>query len=274
MDIKLSETDHMVWEFLTKDYAGGRILAADCSELLLSKLNELTPVPEVVRWTEQQQRSFCRNEWAEEMEGSFRYVLLGRLAERLEDVYALKDLREHLTYDGMVISLWGNVQHWSVIQNLFIGNWHFSGNAIFPSMPHRLYSQKEIMGLFQLMKYRDCRVNYLAIACKDRSWFERIREVSGTEPLSLDVLFWCVASRMYNEEITMLRGQMTPELRKELGRILRRIENDIEPEFNGVLAKELCDKQGLSGEYLKVFVKNNVVNPSMVWERLKEYIHE
>lgn len=122
MQTELLEQDQMIWDALSNEYAGGRILAAECSKELLERIRSLSPVPELVLWSEKEQREFCRNQWPEDMEGNFRYVLLGRLAERLEDIYALKVIRKYLAYNGAVISLWGNVQHWSVIRNLLDGN--------------------------------------------------------------------------------------------------------------------------------------------------------
>ena len=270
----LSEQDAMVWKFLQDGYEGGRILAADCSEALIRKVKELSPKPELVQWTWEQQMAFCWNQWPD-TKGVFRYILLGRLAERMEDIYAFRQLQEHLTYDGTLISLWGNVQHWTVIRDLLKGRWYFSDNPIFPKEHHRLFSKEEILELFRVMHYKNMRVDYLALQ-GEPARLEQLRLWSGMEScLALEVVFWCVEARLFKDEVIALRRQLTSELRKELARILRRIENDIEPGENCGLVREICKNQKVSKEYLEAFVRNVTLNPHKVLAKLQEHnIHE
>lgn len=273
MQTILSNLDAMIWEFLRNSYNGGRILAADCSEELLAKIMMLSPEPELVQWTESQRQEFCRNQWPE-TEGFFRHILFGRLAERMETVHAFQHLAEHLTYDGAVISIWGNVQHWTVIRDLLHGNWHFSENHIFQNEHHRLFSQNELLELFRFMHYKNLRINYIT-ETGEMNCLEQLRLLSGMKDCSLlEVSFWVVEARLFRDEVIKLRRQLTPELRKELARILRRIEHDIEPDVNCKLAKDICKDQRISKEYLEAFVRNVTLTPHKVLTRLKEHFNE
>ncbi len=274
MQEEFLEQDRMIWDFLSHGYTGGRILAAECSTALLEKMKELSPAPEVVLWSDEEQRAFCRNRWPEEMEGNFRYVLLGRLAERLEDIHALRDLQEYLAYNGVVLSLWGNVQHWTVVRNLLDGNWHYSANPVFQEMPHRLFSKKEILDTFRLLRYREVHISYLEQGIDDPGLRKLQAQELVEDPASLRVAFWCVEAQLFNREITALRGQLTSGLRKELGRALRRIENDIEPEVNCAMVWEFCQSRKVSEEYLAAFVRSVTAAPQAVWDKLRTYVHE
>ena len=216
---------------------------------------------------------FCGKCWPD-TEGDFCCILLGRLAERVNDIAALLPLREHLACDGKVISLWGNVQHWSVVRDLLCGTWYSSNNPIFQEVHHRLFSVNEILDLFRFLRYERVRADYL-VQHGDETYLKKLQAFSGIKNrLLLETTFWCMEARPFNEEITSLRGQLTPELRKEFARILRRIEHGIEEEANCSLAQAFCKGQEISEEYLRAFVRSVTMQPRQVLEKLQEHIHE
>ena len=265
----LSDHDAMIWEFLLDRYDGGRILAAECSKALLEKVKTLSPAPEIVEWGKEERREFCMNNWPG-TEGLFSLVLLGRLAERVENIAIIKVLRTHLTEDGTLLSIWGNAQHWSVARDLLTGNGHFSNNPIFQKLPHRLFSINEIFDMFSWLKFKALRINSSTSPIDEASLQNLANWCRVNDRRLIETTLWCAEARLYTDDVITLRKELTPELRKELARALRRIENEIDPEVNCELVKCACVTHRISNEYLTSFTKKVTLNPQLVLKKLSE----
>lgn len=130
------------------------------------------------------------------------------------------------------------------------------------------------MNTFRLLKYKDIRISYLEQA-EDEMELRRLQSWSGIkDPQLLRVAFWCVEAHMFNENVTELQGELTSEVRKELGRMLRRIEHGIEPDVNCTLVKELCRRENISEKYLTSFIQSVTMSPKIIWGKLRECSHE
>lgn len=265
----LSGQDTMIWDLLRTRYKGGRILAAECSGNLMERVLSMSPSPEVIEWDDEDRRQFCRNVWPGTT-GDFSFVLLGRLAERIEDFAIVRVLYRHLLEDGSLISLWGNPQHWSVINDLLSGNYRFSENPIFQEMPHKLFSLKEMTNFFMCMKFRDFRISS-AVKPGEAAYLQKLQELNEADNRHLlETAFWCIEARKYTEDVLILKKKLTPQLRKELARVLRRIENGIDVEVNCALANDFLKSQEISYEYLELFAHNVTLNYPLVLKRLQE----
>ncbi len=269
----LSGQDTMIWDFFKERYNGGSILAIECSDSLIDKIASLSPTPHIVRWTEEEQQSFCHNQWPGP-NGPFSFVLLGRLIERMEDLEITKTMRDHIIEEGTLISLWGNAQHWTVARDMLMGTSCFSKNPIIQDRPHRLFSLTEIVDMFTCLKFNALRVNDDVLPIEEDS-LKKLNAWCGiSNRRLLETAFWCIEARLYTDDILSLRKELTPALRKELARVLRRIENDIEPEINCKIVNDAIKNHGISKKYIEAFTKNVTLEPTLVLRKLQESQNE
>ncbi len=269
----LSGQDTMIWDFFKERYNGGSILAAECSDSLIEKIISLSPTPNIIRWTEKEKQSFCHNQWPGS-NGPFSFVLLGRLIERMEDLEIIKTIRNHIIEEGVLISLWGNAQHWTVARDMLKGTSRFSKNPIIQDMPHRLFSLKEIVDMFTCLNFKALRVNDAVLPIEEDS-LVRLKAWCGISNRQLlETAFWCIEARMYTDDILSIRKELTPALRKELARVLRRIENDIEPEINCRIVNDAITNYKITRKYIEAFTKNVTLEPALVLRKLQESQNE
>ena len=109
------------------------------------------------------------------------------------------------------------------------------------------YSTEQLIEMFVGAGYGDVCFDQLG-----KTWIARVQ-------LKKSVTLW-------------LQDSYTPELRKKLMYLLRRVDSGIEISKNAQAVWQLCAEAGITAEYLLPFIENTMLNPKRVLDRLSESV--
>ena len=89
-------------------------------------------------------------------------------------------------------------------------------------------------------------------------------EFLGDAVLQLAVSRYLFRAAVSTAAVANLKGLYSPEIRKELSRILHRIEYDVERTENLARLQELCAREGIFKEYLHDFITEACCHAELV----------
>ena len=192
---------------------------------------------------------------------SFDYII-GDLA--LENVGNPQDIAAgfsmFLKETGAWLTSFRNIRHWSVLENLMEGHYY--------NVVSRLYAKQEFERLMYACFYKEVRV----ISQRrpgDKALIHRLEEAGFDNTQGdLDVEFWLVRAARSMPEMALLKSMYEAEDRKELSRILHRIEYGIQPEEQCEALWRLYDRVMMFPDYMAAFAKQAVFHHRRFYENL------
>lgn len=153
---------------------------------------------------------------------------------------------------GSLLTSFRNIRFWKVLQEMMEGHYY--------SVVSRLYARPEYERLLYASFYKECHSRAIRregpkdlIARLTDCGFDNGRQDLETE-------FWIVKADRSTPEIGALKSFYTKEQRRDLSRLLHRIEYDVETEKSVDSFWELYDEIGLFPEYLGAYVYETVVH--------------
>lgn len=190
------------------------------------------------------------------VEGSFDLIVAEPVLSYVLDPYdLLMALGRLLTDVGVLVTAFRNIRYHGVLSELMAGE--------FPERERHLYAKKEIVRLLNDTLFKEIT---FAPGEQDEAGSGVEFGAMGFEDVSSDLAtaVWLVRACRSTAEVANLKGLYTKETRKQLARLLHRIEYGVEREKNVEALKELCRKESIFPEYLEDFVHEVVIHPEQV----------
>ena len=166
----------------------------------------------------------------------------------------------YLKQTGVWITSFRNIRHWSIIDKLMRGR--------FGGIVSRLYAKIEFERLCYASFYKEVRMMPVVKPAPEglidkllTCGFENINDDLETE-------FWLIRAARSMPELALLKSMYTFEQRRELSKILHRIEYGIEIDASIEKFWLLYDEIGLFPDYAAAFIRSVVVHRQRFYKTL------
>lgn len=232
-------------------------LYPQASFTVVTEIQEAASLPEFVgldiRWVFLD----CRQERLPFPEHSFDAALAEGLLTRAYEPYeVLMDISRKLTDVGVLYGDFLNVRYTGVLEAL--------QNGEFPVREKHLYAKSEMVRLLDDTLFKE--IDFVPGELADDETEAQKWEVRGYSNINHELstrryLFRAAAS---TAAVANLKGLYTPEVRKELARILHRIEYDVQRADNIMRLQQLCKREGIFSEYLQDFIEETCYHANEV----------
>lgn len=165
-----------------------------------------------------------------------------------------------LKQTGAFLTSFRNIRHWSVVQELMDGHYY--------QVVARLFAKPEFEKLLYASYYKDVRVRPQRRAAPEgvvehlvAAGFDNLHDDLETE-------YWLVFAARSMPELSLLKSFYTAEQRKELARLLHRIEYDVDLTAQTVAFWAFYARVGLFPDYAANFVKEACFHPERFYRHL------
>ena len=237
-----------------------------------------TEVP-LTFWDSATKEQFLRD-FSFPSEETFTTIYAGRmLEETMRPMELLIALRKHLGIMGRLLFLVGNIQYGGVYEALMNGAWLYDGSnpVIGSGASVRFYTAPEVIQLLTAAGFEKI-LGFSLPEPIEPSLRKRLVDAGAADMLNdfslLDTAFLFYEAERYDEMGVHLRGFHTEPVRRELSTLLHRIENDIDVAENAGKLWTLCEREGISFEYLQAFIWHAMVFPKRTLQNLAAQLTE
>jgi len=195
-------------------------------------------------------------------ENYFDAVLAENLLTKVYEPYdMLMDISRKLKDVGMLYGDFLNVRYIGVLTALRQGE--------FPVREKHLYAKSEVVRLLDDTLFKE--IDFVPGGRDENSEAEKAWERAGYANVNHELspsryLFRAACS---TAAVANLKGLYSLEVRKELARILHRIEYDVQREENLARLQVLCEQEGLFPEYLQDFIREACYHSECVIELIR-----
>lgn len=188
---------------------------------------------------------------------SFDMALGENLLTRAYEPYALlMDIRRKLTDVGVFYGDFLNVRYTGVLDALKQGE--------FPVREKHLYAKSEVVRLLDDTLFKE--IDFVPGDKDEDTSAEDKWEAAGYANIhhELSISRYLFRAAASTAKVANLKGLYSPVVRKELSRILHRIEYDIARAENLERLQQLCQQEGIFPEYLRDFVDETCLHRERV----------
>lgn len=184
---------------------------------------------------------------------SFDYIIAARCLEMAvnpQDIAA--GLGTFLKATGFLLTSFLNVRCWQVLQEMMTGHFYYFCRHMFakPDMETLLYASFYKDAIFAPMR-KPAPEGFVSLL--EEAGFENRRDDLETE-------VWLVKAARSTPEIAALKTLYTPAVRRELAKLLHRIEYDVERQRSLTALWALCDREMIFPAYLAEFLQEIVIH--------------
>ena len=168
-----------------------------------------------------------------------------------------------LKQTGAFLTSFRNIRHWSVVQELMDGHYY--------QVVARLFAKPEFEKLLYASYYKDVRVRPQRRPAPTGELDRLV--AAGFDNLNddLETEFWLVYAARSMPELSLLKSFFTAAERKELARLLHRIEYDVDTAQQVAAFWQFYHRVGLFPDYTAAFVKEAVFHPAQFYRRLSAH---
>ncbi|WP_295099466.1 class I SAM-dependent methyltransferase [Selenomonas sp.] len=194
-------------------------------------------------------------------EESFDYAVAEScLEEAFQPYESMMDISRKLTDVGVLYTSYGNIRYHGVLAQLREG--------IFPVRQQHLYAKSEVVRLLDDTLYKE--IDFLPGQQDDDFSAGDAWEAQGFDNFSHDLSTscWLVEAKRSTAAVANLKSLYDKETRKQLARLIHRIEYDVEAEKNLAELKRFCEENMIFDEYLADFIQEICVRPLKLTEYL------
>jgi hypothetical protein len=180
-------------------------------------------------------------------ENSFDAVLAENLLTQAYEPYdLLMDISRKLTDVGVLYGDFLNVRYTGVLAALKQGE--------FPVREKHLYAKCEMVRLLDDTLFKE--IDFVPGDSDENSEAEALWEAAGYANINheLSVSRYLFRAACSTAAVANLKGLYSPAVRKELARILHRIEYDVQRAENLERLQAFCAQEGIFPEYLQDFI--------------------
>lgn len=178
---------------------------------------------------------------------SFDIILGDRLAELAENPQdILAGLAHYVKPTGYLLTSFQNIRHWRQLEDLAAGHFY--------ALRARLFAREEFEKLLYACFYKEVFFHPLYDRAKNGQLQPFL--AAGFENMGddLEVAYYQVRARRSMGEIALLKAYFDKETRKELSKLLKRVEYNVDPEENARAVWQLYEQKGMFPDYLASFV--------------------
>lgn len=195
---------------------------------------------------------------------SFDVVLSERMLENVANPQDIASgIGTFIKDTGYLLMSFENIRYWRVLRELMDGHYY--------AIVRRRYAKPEFERLLYASFYKDV---FFAPIRGGGSGEEIERfEAAGFENRlnDLDTEVWMVKALRSSSDVVQLKAAYTPETRKRLATLLRRVEYEIDlPETVGAFWA-LVDKKGFTADYIGRFAASIVIHRDAFRKALAEH---
>ncbi|SFT56796.1 hypothetical protein SAMN02910356_01115 [Selenomonas sp. GACV-9] len=190
-------------------------------------------------------------------EESFDFIIAEPVLTESWELYdTLMDISRKLTDVGTLYTAYLNIRYHGVLAQLREG--------IFPVRDDHLYAKTEIVRILDDALFKE--IGFLPGLQDDDLAAGESWEAQGFANFSHDLSTaqWLVEAKRSTASVANLKGLYDRDTRKELARLLHRIEYDIDTQKNLAELRKLCEAQMIFDEYLEDFVRETCVHQDKV----------
>lgn len=184
---------------------------------------------------------------------SFDVVLSERMLENVANPQDIASgIGTFIKDTGYLLTSFENIRYWRVMRELMDGHYY--------AIVRRRYAKPEFERLLYASFYKDIFFASVRGGGPEEE-IERFVSAGFENRLNdLDTKVWLVKAMRSSSDVAALKAEYTPEARKRLAVLLRRVEYGIDvPETMGALWK-LVDREGFTADYLARFAASTVVH--------------
>ncbi len=205
----------------------------------------------------------------------FDYIIVGNLLEKIDNPEKnIHFLWRHLDKGGSVLANIHNVRHWSVLKELMSGHWRYTECGVVQRSNIRFFALPEIIHLFETAQYKE--IGFIAkVVLGPKDLLMKLLQCGfDNENNDLEVAEWLVKASKCDQSTERLKAFSTHEVRRQIVFLLRRIENDIDPQGNCAELWLLCIKKQIPVAYLAALAQNSMLYPAKVLSAVALYLYE
>lgn len=183
----------------------------------------------------------------------FDYIIAPRALETAvnpQDIAA--GFGKFLRDTGFLLTSFLNIRHWKIIKELQEGHFYY--------FCRHMFSRTEMETLLCASFYKS--TGFAPLTRKAPAKLLEALLAAGFENSSddLETEVWLVKAGRSTPELMAIKSLYTPEIRKELSRLLHRIEFDVEREKSLDRLMSLCSREAIFPAYLAEFFALTVIH--------------
>ena len=192
----------------------------------------------------------------------FDYLLADRCLETAanpQDIAA--GFGTFIKQTGFLLTSFQNIRHWKVLRDLMEGHFY--------AVVSRWFAKPEMVKLLYASFYKDA-VFRPQRSPAPKELLQKLTACGFDNSFhDIDTEVWLVKAARSTPEISMLKSFFTPEIRRQLVTILRRMEYGIDVEANCQRFWRLYKEAGLFPDYLAEFIWETIVHRRNVFAALQ-----
>lgn len=200
-------------------------------------------------------------------EESFDYIIAPRALELCgnpQDIAA--GIGKFIKDTGFLLTSFLNVRHWQIIQELRDGHFYY--------FCRHMYTKEEMGRLLCASFYKDTSFVPIKKAAPQDFLGQLLTFGFENRRDDLETEIWLVKAGRSTPEIAALKSLYTPQIRKQLARLLHRVEYDVERERSLVELQELCEKENIFADYLAEFMAQTVVHYKVTGNVITKFLKQ
>ena len=194
----------------------------------------------------------------------FDFVLAESCLEYLWESYdTLMGISRCLKDTGSFFGCFQNIRYWRMLAHLREGR--------FPVRERHLYAKDEVVKMLNDAIFKEISFSPFLRFPEEREEAEEFSRM-GFDNYNDDLITktWMFQASRSTAAVSALKEFYTKEVRRDLARMLHRIEYGVETERNLGMVWELCEREMIFPEYLADFVHEIAVHEERLRERLRE----
>lgn len=279
-DIPIAEaTESVLVDFVVRSTEKKRVLVIEGGNCL-AQLREKLPQAEIIavsadKYAEEDYPvsgvKFLTVDYTAEAldfaEKTFDYIIAPRALELCgnpQDIAA--GIGQFLKDTGFLLTSFLNVRHWQIIQELRDGHFFY--------FCRHMYTKEEMDRLLCASFYKDTVFAPIKNAAP-QDFLQQLLDIGFENRRDdLETEIWLVKAGRSTPEIAALKSLYTPQIRKQLARLLHRVEYDVERERSLVELQELCEKENIFADYLAEFMAQTVVHYKVTGNVITKFLKQ
>ena len=198
---------------------------------------------------------------------SFDIVIAERMLENVANPQDIASgIGTFIKDTGFLLTSFENIRYWRVLQELMDGHFY--------AIVRRRYAKPEFERLLYASFYKEIFFSPLRKPGADGEIERLVAAGFENRVGDLDTEVWLVKAMRSSADVSALKEEYTPEERKRLATLIRRIEYDIDAEENVSGFWRLAEAAGFSADYLARFALEIVVHRNAFLRNIKAFSPE
>lgn len=200
-------------------------------------------------------------------EKTFDYIIAPRALELCgnpQDIAA--GIGQFLKDTGFLLTSFLNIRYWKIIRELRDGHFFY--------FCRHMYTKEEMDRFLCASFYKDTVFAPIKNAAP-QDFLQQLLDIGFENRRDdLETEIWLVKAGRSTPEIAALKSLYTPQIRKELARLLHRVEYDVERERSLIELQELCEKENIFADYLAEFMAQTVVHYKVTGNVITKFLKQ